>query len=159
MLQCSIRPCVSLALACGVGAVFFEEDGMNAMKDQMQKSMDTLFQSMSDVNTMARDAADAVLQSVSIVTKGCGDVMSSLSSLTQKNIDQTAKTCQSMLATTSMSDLVNAQSTSLKTSFDEMVSDISSLSQMSGRVLQQAAEPVAKHVNDSISKISKIRAA
>lgn len=132
---------------------------MQDTNEQMEKMTSTLMQAASDMNTMMRDTMNATLQSVSIMTKGCGELCDSLSSLVQKNIDQSTKVVQSLSSVTSVNDLVSTQNTVLKDNFDSMISDLNNLSQISSRVAQQAAEPVTKHVNDSISKISKIKAA
>ncbi len=132
---------------------------MQATNEQMEKMTSTLIQAASDMNTMMRDTMSATLQSVSIMTKGCGELCDSLSNLVQKNIDQSTKVTQSLSTMTSVNDLMSTQNTVLKDNFDSMMSDINNLSQISSRVAQQAAEPVTKHVNDSINKISKIKAA
>ncbi len=132
---------------------------MQDTNEQMEKMTSTLMQAASDMNTMMRDTMNVTLQSVSIMTKGCGELCDSLSSLVQKNIDQSTKVVQSLSSVTSVNDLVSTQNTVLKDNFDSMISDLNNLSQISSRVAQQAAEPVTKHVNDSISKISKIKAA
>ncbi|MFA6279556.1 MAG: phasin family protein [Bdellovibrionales bacterium] len=132
---------------------------MQATNEQMEKMTSTLLQAASDMNTMVRDTMNVTLQSVSIMTKGCGELCDSLSALVQKNIDQSSKVTQSLSSITSVDDLVSTQNTALKDNFDSMMSDLNNLSQISSRVAQQAAEPVTKHVNDSINKISKIKAA
>lgn len=132
---------------------------MQATNEQMEKMTSTFMQAASDMNTMMRDTMSAMLQSVSMMTKGCGELCDSLSTLVQKNIDQSVKVTQSLSTMTSVNDLMSTQNTVLKDNFDSMMSDMNNLSQISSRMAQQAAEPVTKHVNDSISKISKIKAA
>ncbi|HAX91244.1 MAG TPA: hypothetical protein DCY07_03425 [Rhodospirillaceae bacterium] len=132
---------------------------MQATNEQMEKMTNNLVQTATEMNTMMRDTVNATLQSVSIMTKGCGDLCDSLSTLMQKSLEQSVKISQSMMTATSMDDLVSTQNTVLKGNFDTIMSDLNNLSQMSSRIAQQAAEPVTKHVNASITKISKSRAA
>jgi len=132
---------------------------MQATNDQMEKVSNSLVQAATDMNSMMRDMVNAALQSVSIMTKGYSDIWDSIYTLTQKQIEQSAKVSQTLSSTTNVNDLVNTQNTMLKSSFDSIMSDMNNLSQLSTRIAQQAAEPVTKQVNATISKISKSKAA
>ena len=132
---------------------------MQYSNEQMDKISCCVVQAATEMNTMLRDAVNASLQSVSIMTKGCGDLFDSLSSLSQKQIDQCVRISQTLTSTTNVNDLVSTQNDLIKNNFDSMMSDITNLSQLSSRIAQQAAEPVTKHVNDSITKLSKTKAA
>lgn len=127
--------------------------------EQVEKMTSNLVQAASDMNTMLRDTVNATLQSVSIMTKGCSELCDSLSTLVQKQIEQSVKITQSLSSTTNVNDLVNTQNNMLKSSFDSIMSDMNNISQLSTRIAQQAAEPVTKQVNATISKISKVKAA
>ena len=127
--------------------------------EQVEKMTSNLVQAATDMNTMVRDTVNATLQSVSIMTKGCSEMCDSLSSLVQKQIEQSIKISQSLTSTTNVNDLVNTQNSMLKSSFDSIMSDMNNISQLSTRIAQQAAEPVTKQVNATISKISKTKAA
>jgi len=127
--------------------------------EQAEKITSNLVQAATDMNTMLRDTVNATLQSVSIMTKGCSELCDSLSTLIQKQIEQSVKVSQSMMGTTNVNDLVSTQNTMMKSSFDSIMSDMNNLSQLSTRIAQQAAEPVTKQVNATISKISKTKAA
>ena len=127
--------------------------------EQVEKMTSNLVQAASDMNTMLRDTVNATLQSVSIMTKGCSELCDSLSTLVQKQIEQSVKITQSLSSTTNVNDLVNTQNNMLKSSFDSIMSDMNNISQLSSRIAQQAAEPVTKQVNATISKISKVKAA
>lgn len=130
-----------------------------ATNEQLEKMTSSYVQTATEVNTMLRDTVNATLESVSIMTKGCSDLCNSLSNLIQKQMEQSMKVGQSMMSTTNVNDLVNNQNSIIKTNFDSMMSDINNISQMSSRIAQQAAEPVTKNLNSSLSKISKSKAA
>lgn len=132
---------------------------MQTNNEQFEKFSSNMFQAATDTNTLVRDTVKAWLQSISIMTKGCGDLCDTCSSMTQKYLDQSVKISQSMMSTTNVNDLVNTQSTALKSSLETLVSDMSNITQLSTRIAQQAVEPVATQVNNSISKISKTKAA
>lgn len=142
----------------GAGADFLEA-AMQATTEQMEKMTTNLVQAATDMNTLMRDTVAATLQSVEIITKGYGELYESLSSLMQKTIDQSAKISQTLMTTSSVNDLVDTQNTVMKSNFDSLMSDLNNITQLSSRIAQQAAEPVTKHVNASLTKMSKVRAA
>lgn len=132
---------------------------MQATNEQLEKMTGSYVQAATDMNAMMRDTVNATLESVSIMTKGCSDLCNSLSALMQKQIEQSMKVSQSMMSTTNVNDMVSTQNSVIKNGFDSMMADMNNISQISSRIAQQAAEPVTKVVNASITKISKTKAA
>ena len=132
---------------------------MKATNEQMDRVMNSYVQTATEMNTMARDAVNAVLQSVSIIVKGYGDLSDNVSNLVQRSIEQSVRVSQSVMSASSVNEIVDRQNDAIRSSIDTIVSDMTNLSQLSSRIAQQAAEPVTRHVNDSISGISRIRAA
>lgn len=132
---------------------------MQTSNEQLEKISNTLSQAATDINTMVRDTTNASLQSISVLVKGYSDLCNSLSSIAQKQIDQSSNLVRTMMSTTNVNDLVNTQNTLLKSNLDDMMSDMSNITALSTRIAQQAAEPVTKVVNESISKFSKVKAA
>ncbi len=127
--------------------------------EQMEKITDTMLQNCTEMNGMMRDTVNATLQSVSIMTQGCSDLCNSLSSLMQKSLEQSLKISKTMMSASSPTELMDAQNGVIKNSFDSLVSEMNNISQLSSRIAQQAAEPVTKQLNETMSKISKVKAA
>lgn len=132
---------------------------MQGTNDQIEKMTTNYMSAMTEMNSMMRDTVNATLESISIMTKGCSDLCNSLSNLMQKQMEQSMKVSQSMMSTTNVNDLVNTQNSMMKSTFDSMMTDINNISQLSTRIAQQAAEPVTKQVNASLTKLSKAKAA
>ncbi|MGE4352252.1 MAG: phasin family protein [Bdellovibrionales bacterium] len=127
--------------------------------EQMEKLTSSYVQAATDMNTLVRDTINASLESVSIMTKGCSDLCNSVSSLVQRQIEQSLQVSQSMLSTSNVNDLVTNQNSMLKSNLETMMSDLTNLSQLSSRIAQQAAEPVTKNLNTTLNKMSKAQAA
>jgi len=132
---------------------------MQMNNDQMEKMTSTMLQSCTEMNSMMRDTMNASLQSMSIMTKGCSDMCDSISSLMQKTMEQSMKISQTMMSASSVNDLMDTHNNVIKASFDSMMGEMNSLSQLSTRIAQQAAEPVTKQLNETMSKITKMKAA
>ncbi len=131
----------------------------NNNTEQLEKMTNTLLQSCTDMNTLMRDTVNATLQSVSIMTKGCSDLCDSVSSLIQKSMEQSLKVSQTLMSASSVNDLVDTQNSLLKSSFDNIMSEVNNISQLSTRIAQQAAEPVTKQLNATMTKMTKVKAA
>ncbi len=132
---------------------------MQSNNEQLEKITSNVIQACTDMNAMMRDTVNATLQSVTIMTKGCGDLCDSVSSLMQKSLEQSVKISQTLMSTTSVNELMDTQNSVIKSSFDNIISEMNNISQLSTRIAQQAAEPVTKQMNETMSKISKIKAA
>jgi len=132
---------------------------MQMNNDQMEKMTSTMLQSCTEMNSMMRDTMNASLQSMSIMTKGCSDMCDSISSLMQKTMEQSMKISQTMMSASSVNDLMDTHNNVIKANFDSMMGEMNSLSQLSTRIAQQAAEPVTKQLNETMSKITKMKAA
>lgn len=132
---------------------------MQTNNEQMEKMTSTLLQNCTEMNTMMRDTVNATLQSISIMTRGCSDLCDSMSSLMQKSLEQSLKISKTLMTASSVNDLMDTQNNMIKSSFDSMMSEMNNISQLSSRIAQQAAEPVTKQLNETMSKVSKIKAA
>ena len=126
-----------------------------AAKEQMNKMTSSLVTSSSEMNSAMHDTVNATMQSASIMMKGCGDLYDTLSSLMQKSIEQNALVSQAMMSANSVDELVTKQGDMMKTSFDDMISDVNNITQLSSRIAKEAAEPVTNHVNQTMNKMSQ----
>ena len=79
--------------------------------EQMQKMSNNMMQACSDMNNIMRDTVNATLESITIMTKGCNELCNQVSSLMQKNLEQTAKMSQTMMSASSRA-VVNASAVS-----------------------------------------------
>lgn len=127
---------------------------MQATNEQLEKLSSNFLQSSSDLNSLMLDSMQATLQSISIMTQGCSDLCSSYSSLSQKYLEQSILNSKSMMQTSSVNDLVDTQSSNMKSNFDSLVADMTNISQLSSSIAQKAVEPVASQLNKSINTIS-----
>lgn len=132
---------------------------MQNNNEQLEKMASSMLQSCTEMNTMMRDTVNATLQSVAIMTQGCSDLCDSVSSLMQKTMEQSLKVSQTLMSASSVNEMMDTQNNVIKNSFDNIMSEMNNISQLSSRIAQQATEPVTKQLNQTMSKISKVKAA
>lgn len=132
---------------------------MQTNTDQLNKITGSLLKACNDTNAMLHDYMSASLQSVTVMTKGCGDVFDSVNSLMQKSLEQSAEASRNLMGIKTMQDWMDMQSNLLKTGYDSMMEEMSKITQISARMTQQAAEPVTSQVSATICKFSRTKVA
>ncbi len=132
---------------------------MQTTNDQIDKITNNLIKACTDLNSLVHDSMNAALQSATALTKGYEELYDTVSSLVQKSLENSAQASRAMLSAKSVHDLMDTHSSLLKNGFDSLMSEINNITQLTSRIAQQAAEPVANHVNATISKISQTKAA
>ncbi|NTU76353.1 MAG: phasin family protein [Alphaproteobacteria bacterium] len=132
---------------------------MQASTEFMDKMTNGLIQANMETNAMMRETAAAALESVTALTNGYGEVCDSFSVLMQKTLEHNVKICRAMMSAKNVNDLMDTQSGLIKTGFDSVMTEMGKISQISARIAQQAAEPVANHMNATMTKISQMKAA
>lgn len=126
-----------------------------ATKEQMNKMTSSLVKSASEMNSIVHDAVCATLQSTTVIVNGYSDLCDTLTDLTQKTIEQSAMVCQTWFESGSVNDLINKQGCMMKTNFDNMISEVNNITQISSKIAQDAAAPMTNHVNQTMNKMAK----
>lgn len=126
-----------------------------ATKEQMNKMTSSLVKSASEMNSIMHDAVSATLQSTTVIVNGYSDLCDTLTDLTQRTIEQSASVCQTWFESGSVNDLLNKQGCMMKTNFDNMISEVNNITQLSSKIAQDAAAPMTNHVNQTMNKMAK----
>lgn len=132
---------------------------MQASIEQLDKITDSLKKAYSDMNNMMRDAMSAAVQSTAVLTKGYEEMYDSISTLMQKSLDNGAQASRALMNARSVNDVMDVQTGLMKNGFDSIMAETNRMTQMSSRIAQEAAEPVAQHVNATITKLTLVKAA
>ncbi len=125
---------------------------MQTPNQQMENMAGNMIRMCVDMNSMARGTMEAALQSLTIMTKGCEEMCDTLSSMMQNSLEQSAKAGQAMAGAKSMREIMDMQSNLMKSGFENMMSEVSKITQISARTAQQASEPVANQVSSTMAK-------
>jgi len=102
---------------------------------------------------------NAALQSATALAKGYDEMCESVNVIMQKSLENSAQASRALLNAKTVHDLMDTHSNLLKNGFENILAEVNNISQLSARIAQQAAEPVTNHVNATINKISKNKAA
>jgi len=131
-----------------------QNSAQQATVDHVDQVASTLSKACNDVTSLAHESVNVLLQSVTVIAKGYEELLQSYNSLFQNALSQSAAASRAALSARSARDFQDLQSGLAKNGFDFLVGELGKISQISARTAQQATEPVANHVNATITKIS-----
>ncbi|MEO0392320.1 MAG: phasin family protein [Pseudomonadota bacterium] len=109
---------------------------------------------LEDFQTMGKDNVEAMVQSTKILTKGMEDLTKAFFDLAQTSMEQSVSASQAMMKAKSLKEVTDLQNDLAKKSFDQFVAEGTKLSELSIKVANDAAEPLASRVNDVVSKMN-----
>ena len=132
---------------------------MLASTEQLDKITGSLMKACADMNIMMRDTMDAALQSMTILTKGCEEIGDSVSTLMQKSLENASQAGHAVMGIKNVNDLMDVHASLTKNGFDSVMAETNKLTQLSSRIVQQAAEPVTQNMNAAITKLALVKAA
>lgn len=126
---------------------------MQPQTEQLEKMNATLARTYTDINTSVREALDAALQSATVWNKSCGEFCENMASLLQSSLEQNSKVSQTMMSAKSLHEVMEMQASLMRGNFDNVVSSVGKISQISARTAQQVSEPMTNHINATIRKV------
>ena len=121
--------------------------------------MDQIMKVCNEMGMMTNEAMNAALESASVLTKGCNEMYQSFTTLMQNALTQSTEVGKAMMGARTMSDLMDTQSSLMKEGFEFAMNEASKFTQISARTAQQACAPVANHMQATMGKITKMKAA
>jgi len=130
----------------------------NLTKDQVQVAVNAqseAFKSYEDAVQATKEAVDALTKSGTILTKGLQDLTKAMFGLAQQTVEDTVAASKQLLAAKTLPELVDAQAALAKTSFDKLFAEGTRLSDLSVKLIEEAAAPLAERVNATVDKLVK----
>lgn len=105
-----------------------------------------------DLQSLGKDNVDAVVASTKIFSKGVEDLTRAMFDLAQNSVEQSVAAGQAFMKAKTFKEVTELQNDLAKKSFDQFVAEGTKISEMSIKVANDAAEPLASRVNEVVSK-------
>jgi phasin family protein len=128
---------------------------INGSAEQMDKVAQNLIQACDEINANYRQSMDAVVESTAAITRGCDEISRNWSGFMQEQMERALNTGKTMMTAKSIKEIADLQNEFIKDCFDQWMAGTGRISEISARVTQQAFEPVARHANDTICKVTQ----
>ncbi len=135
------------------------DDGLNTAKDHLAKSGQQWTKGWEEASQSGQDTLKAWTESNTAIMKGAEDVAKIWFTVSQSIMDQSVQTAKSMMAASSLSEVVDLQSAHAKNTFDTMVSEMTRMSELSLKSANEAMGPLNDRVNDAMVRMTKPMAA
>ncbi len=126
------------------------------MEIMMTKATAPSFEKIAqDAQAASRESFEAISKSYSILTKGYESIMRTSMALSQSAAEKQAAYAKQAMGCKTLNELAEMQSKVSKESFDEFMSNMTKISEMSTKVLTESAEPLNEQLNKAVQKMSE----
>lgn len=123
------------------------------------KAGSEVFENYEDVIAFNKDNFDAVVSANTSLVKGIQAFSKEFFAIAQASLEQNAEATQKIFACTSVQEVVSMQNDLAKANYSSVLDKSRKLSDLSVKVAEDSAAPLAARVNVAVEKITKPLAA
>lgn len=116
------------------------ESMMNNYKDQYEK--------------MSGEAASSMRESMETITKGTEAMMKTVTEAAQESAQRNAESIKALMASRTINEFAEAQNKLAQKNFDEMMSAVTKMSEMSIKMWTEALEPISSQMTKAMNSAS-----
>lgn len=126
---------------------------------QMEAGMKTAAQQFEHITALGKGNVEAMVQSSTIMAKGCEEISKNLWSWMQNSVEQSMVTGKQALAVKTLRELVDLQTNFARQVMDQSMNETTKITEISTRLTSQALEPINQRVSEFVEKIHTMKAA
>ena len=135
------------------------EQAISMTKEQVEKARTALTKGVEEIGTLGRENVDAVVQASTIYAKGVEVIGKEVMTYAQARAESHIAAVKAMFGARTLKDLVDLQAAYARSSFDDLVSETTKLSEIGVKVTNEAFAPLNARVNLVVEKMTKSAAA
>lgn len=128
--------------------------GAESNAKPMESGMKTAAAQIEKATAMGKENVEAVVQSTTIVAKGCEEMSKNLWGWMQSLTEQSMATSKQALAVKTMRELVELQTAYMRNLVDQSMSETTKMSEIGARIANQAMEPINRRVQDFVESVT-----
>ena len=113
------------------------------------------FKGYKGVFAFHKDNFDAVVEASNLWVTGVQDLNVAWSTFASKTVEQGVSSAKELMACTTVDDVVALNNKAAKSSYDAVVAETQSLHEMSIKLAETSAKPLASRVNETVAQLSK----
>lgn len=117
------------------------------------------YKGYEDVIAFSKSNIDAFVKSNEILSNGVKEINSSIMQLAQANIEETVSVAQKLMGCTSVTEIVEVQSTIAKSQYEKAVAESRKISEQTVKLAESASKPITERVTVAVDTLSKPLAA
>lgn len=108
-----------------------------------------------DATAAGREYFEAVTKSYSILAKGYESIVRTSVELSQSAAEKQAAFAKEALSCKTLNEFTEVQNKMAQANFDDMMSNMTKISEMNTKVLTESAEPLSEQINKAMQKFSE----
>ncbi len=128
---------------------------MEKLMSQKKNKMESLANEMND---FTKDALEAMMQSSTIFSKRCEELVRESMSLAQNSAEKQSKLLRDAMSCKTLNEWSAAQNKLLQANLDDCMSGCTKLSEMSIKMLSEAADPINEQLSKGMQRFSSVAA-
>ena len=113
------------------------------------------FKGYEDVVGFGKKNIDAVMQSSAILAQGFQEINAAWFGLAQSSMDESVAATKAILGSKNIGDAVKVPMDLAKTNYEHIVGETRKISELSMKVAEKAAGPIANQVNAAVERFTK----
>jgi phasin family protein len=125
----------------------------------MSKSSNPLDQLIKNSTEFGNQYSDACTKSTSILMKGLEDIVGTATSLIQSSTEKQTNFVKQVMSSKDINQFAEIQGKIVQESFDDLLSGITKISELSIKVLSDSSEPLNAELNKAVKKATSSMAA
>lgn len=154
-----VKNMAQAAAQTGVGTMYLSGNTNPTMETIMTQNKAQFDKLTKDAGEMNREHMEACIKSSTIFAKGCEDMMRTMLSLAQSSAERQGKFMKEALASKTLNEWTEVLNKNAQSTFDECMTSATKLTEMSVKILSDAADPINSQLTKGIQKASKSMAA
>jgi phasin family protein len=124
---------------------------MEILMTQKNPQFDKMAQEAANAS---RESFDALTKSYSIFTKGCESMMRTTMAISQTAAEKQAEYAKQAMSCKTVNEFAEFQNKIAQASFDDMMSNVTQMTEMSTKILTESAEPINNQLGKAMKKMS-----
>jgi len=131
------------------------EDVISLSKEQVDKTLENASKSFDEAVSFATANAEASAKSYSVVSKGGEAMARKLMDLSKASVENQYAIARKLMTVTSVTQLMEIASDHAKASYDTMVSESTSMTEMMVKITNDAAAPLSERMHATMELVGK----
>lgn len=124
------------------------------MEDMMTNTANKIEEAMQQAQAAQKESWDIMMKSGNQFMKGMEELMKVSMTHAQKTAEKNAQTVKTLMACKTVNEYAEAQAKAAQTNFDEFMSGVTKLSEVSVKVATDCLEPVNDQISKTMSKMT-----
>lgn len=138
---------------------FPAQPGNKTMEKIMTQSKSQMDKIAQEATSFGRESFEAFMESSNIFTKGFEQITRTAVALAQTSAEKQAQFLNKAMSSKTLNEWAETQNKIAQASLDDLMSNVTKLSEMSIKVLTEAAEPINEQMGKGMRKATQSRAA